>query len=200
MKTLKLSLGILANILLTFTLYLLFMTPVVLYQQNYSIITAPFTKAFFDEKTLMIYIGLLFTWWSATFLQAILYNIFFNKSKWKKKETKDASLKENIKWELENDSKEECGPTMFLAIVSLGLFAFFAPRLVAFDMATPTSELNTTQIEIRRNYLADKHKEVTQKEKNIEEIEQLLTKLEDKNITVEKREELLKRLAALGVE
>lgn len=88
---------------------------------------------------------------------------------------------------------------MFLAIVSLGLFAFFAPRLVAFDMATPTGQLNTTQIEIRRNYLADKHEEVNQKEKNIEEIEQLLTKLEDKNITVEKREELLKRLAALGV-
>lgn len=200
MKTLKLSMGILANLLLTLTLYLLFITPIALYQQNYSIIIAPFTKTFYDEKTLMIYIGLLFTWWSATFLQIILYNILFNKSKWKKKETKDASLKENIRWELENDSKEACGPTMFLALVSVGLFAFFAPRLIAFDMNTPVDQLNTTQIEIRRNYLAEKHEEVTQREENIEEIEQLLTKLEDKNITAQKREELLKRLAALGVE
>lgn len=176
MKTL---IGIITNILLTLILYLLFITPVALYQQNYSIITAAFTKAFYDEKTVMIYIAFLFTWGCATFLQVILHNIFFEKSE---------------------GEKEEFEATMFLALVSLGLFAFFAPRLVAFDMTTPVDQLNTTQIEIRRNYLAEKHGEVTQREENIEEIEQLLTKLEDKNITAQKREELLQRLTALGVE
>lgn len=47
MKTL---ISIITNILLTLTLYLLFITPVALYQQNYSIITTAFTKAFLDEK------------------------------------------------------------------------------------------------------------------------------------------------------
>lgn len=171
-----------------------------IYQQNFSIITIPhkilLTKPYFDIEAVMIYGVIIFVLLGSLCILGVIHDILTLPRRSKPKKINI----ENIKHELKHNSLETwMFAKGFLTIGFIGL-VFLTPRLVAYDITTPADQLNATQIKIRRDYLADKYEEQTTKEKNLEEIQKLLTKLEDKNITVQKREEIMRRLSALEIE
>lgn len=184
--------------IVTTIIYALLMMPIMIYLQNFSIISAPFklllNNPFPDVGMVMLHATLIFVCLGSLGIGEVIIKILKLPRKSKKINF------QNIKHELEHNALEAWMVGKGFLLFSFIVLAFYTPKFVAYDLNTPTDQLNATQIKIRRDYLADKYEEQTTKEKNLEEIQELLTKLEDKNITVEKREELLKRLATLEIE
>lgn len=168
-----------------------------IYLQNFSIISSPFklllNNPFPDVGMVMLHATLIFICLGSLGIGEVIVNILKLPHKSKKINFK------NIKHELKHNSLEAWMFGKGFLLFSFIVLAFYTPKFVAYDLNTPADQLNAAQIKIRRDYLANKYEEQTTKEKNLEEIQQLLTKLEDKNITVERREEILRRLATLEI-
>lgn len=195
---LKTLFGILYYSIITTIIYVLLMMPIAIFLQNFSIITIPFklllNNPFSDFRMVMFYAAFIFVCIDSLAIGEVIIKILRLPHKSKKINF------QNIKHELKHNALE---PWMFgkgFLLFSFIVFAFFTPKFVAYDLNIPADQLNAKQVKMRKDYLAEKYEEEITKEKNLEEIQELLTKLEDKNITAEKREKLLKRLAELEFE